>query len=581
MKVIYFIPLTVYLTAMIIAAFLMMPREQSMIFQYGSYLFFISMTCCFGIYMTLRNRDAVIKSGKRSPYLSPIIFFLIPTILMTVVTVPRHPAIIIGFTANLLLGVAVYAAGIIVLLTDLKKKHLGKINEHQLQMTFSGNRPRLLLINPVTQNRSGLSMNESSKFPPLSLGIIAALSRNDFDIKLIDENFDAFTYEEADLVAITAFTSSANRAYEIASQYTKPGTPVIMGGIHASMLPDEALLYVTSVVTGEAEDIWPAVIEDFFKGQVQQLYRGSHADLQGAVIPDRSIFNPGYQFASIQTSRGCPMDCSFCSVSTFNGKKYRQRPVEEVLDELESIPQRYIFIIDDNILGYGRHAEERAIRLFRGMVDRKLDKVWHCQASLNFGSNHKVLKWAARSGCKLVFIGLESADPCELESMNKKLNLHLEYRKAFKNIHRHGIAITGAFIYGSDAETRESMVRKTDYILKNDIDVIDTTILTPLPGTRLFNDLLQSNRLNYTAFPKDWDRYDMTEVTYQLKNISETEFLDTLERCIKKFNSLLTLYKKFFMTLTKTRRLETAIWAYNSNKVFRNVPQGRAQARFM
>ena len=200
-----------------------------------------------------------------------------------------------------------------------------------------------------------------------------------------------------------------------------------MGGIHASMASEEAGRYADSIVSGEAEGVWRGLLDDFERGRLKPRYEGIARDLLGSAVPRRELFSPEYLFATVQTSRGCPMDCYFCSVSPFNGRKYRQRPVEEVLDELESIPQKFIFFVDDNILGYGEDAEERAIRLFKGMVDRKMGKSWFCQASINFADNRELLRWAAKSGCRMVFLGLESADPAELKAMRKSLNLKREY----------------------------------------------------------------------------------------------------------------------------------------------------------
>lgn len=582
MKVKYFMPLVLALAAIIIPSALMIPKNISMILQFLGFLFFFSMSYFYGIRMTIKNRDAVLKIGKISPYIFPILFFSIPTIIMTILSIPGKSEMIIIFSGCFLFCIVVYFVGIKILIRDMRRNLKSEIDSYTARMSFSSsNKKRLLLINPVNQNISGLTINNSSKFPPLGLGILAALTTDDFEIELIDENYDTFEYKEADLVGITAFTSAANRAYELASQYTKRNIPVVMGGIHASMIPDEALCYVDGVVIGEAESVWPLVLKDFQNQTLKKVYRGDHQDLEDMIVPDRRIFSPRYQFATIQTSRGCPMDCSFCSVTAFNGKKYRQRPVEDVLDELETIPQNYLFFIDDNLLGYGKQAEERAIKLFKGMVERKLNKVWHCQSSLNFGSNEEVLKWAAKSGCKLVFIGLESADPEELKDMNKKVNLRFEYQRVFKNIHKHGIAVLGAFIYGSDIETKASMLRKTEYILKNRIDVIDTTILTPLPGTRLYKEFEKQERLYFTNFPKDWDKYSMTELTYRLKRMSNEEFKETLDTCTKRLRSLRTLYKKFIKTLIYTRSLETAMWAYSSNTVFRNVSRSNYHARLM
>jgi len=181
---------------------------------------------------------------------------------------------------------------------------------------------------------SGLSASSQSRFPPLGLGIIAALTPPAYEVLIIDENFEQIEYIEADLVGITVFTSAAVRAYELAGIYQQQGIPVVLGGIHVSMMPDEALQYADTVVIGESENLWPQLIVDFEAGRMKDRYSGSFAELSETAVPRRELFHPGYNFASIQTSRGCPMNCSFCSVTPFNGKKYRQRPVNEVLDEL-------------------------------------------------------------------------------------------------------------------------------------------------------------------------------------------------------------------------------------------------------
>ncbi len=212
-----------------------------------------------------------------------------------------------------------------------------------------------------------------------------------WDVKLIDENWEPFTYQAADLVGITAFTASANRAYEIAALYRHQGVPVVMGGIHASMCPDEALQFVNAVVIGEAEAVWPRAVADMEAGCLEQRYQGEWPDLSGMPAPRRDLFHPDYMFAAVQTSRGCPMDCEFCSVTAFNGRRYRRRPPEEVLAELEQIPQKMLFFVDDNIIGYGPASRKQALALFKGMVERKLDKWWFCQASLNFCDDEEVL----------------------------------------------------------------------------------------------------------------------------------------------------------------------------------------------
>lgn len=213
---------------------------------------------------------------------------------------------------------------------------------------------KLLLINPVNTSRIGLTVNPSSRFQPLGLGIIAALTPHNWQVEIVDENFAPFKFQEADLVGLTAFTANVCRAYEISSLYRKKGIPTVLGGIHASMCPEEALQYADAIAIGEAESVWANVISDFEAGKMQELYKGDWLDLQEMPQPRRDLFHPNYMFGSVQTSRGCPMNCEFCSVTVFNGHKYRKRLVDAVLDELQTIPQKMVFFVDDNIIGFGK-----------------------------------------------------------------------------------------------------------------------------------------------------------------------------------------------------------------------------------
>jgi len=433
---------------------------------------------------------------------------------------------------------------------------------------------KLLLINPVNPRRVGLTVNPSSRFPPLGLGIVAALTPDAWSIKIIDENFEKFKYEDADLVGITAFTASVNRAYELAVFYRARGIPVVLGGIHASMLPDEALEYIDTVVVGEADGVWPKLIADFEAGKMQRIYRGRFVELRDTPIPRHDLFHPSYLFGSIQTARGCPMDCEFCSVTALNGHRYRQRPVDEVLDELEVLPKKMVFFVDDNIIGYGKEAAERALLLFKGIIERGIKKDWFCQASMNFGDNEEVLAYAAKSGCRMVFLGVEAENAEALGETNKKLNLKIgvdHYKEVFRRINQHGIAVLGAFIYGMDSDTPSALRRRTNYILSSGVDVMQTTYLTPLPGTRLFTMLRDEGRLLYTAFPNDWVRYDMTQVIHHPLLLKPHELRAAMAESNRRLYSRFTLYRKFIKTWYATRDFTTAMWAYSSNHNYRNV----------
>jgi radical SAM superfamily enzyme YgiQ (UPF0313 family) len=564
----YLLPLLVFLAIAIVPALFMMPRNLFMIYGYASFLIgyisaYRSMTTS-----AFKNEDAIAKLGERKPFILPLLCFAIPTIACTAIAIPRQEAIIIQFSSCFFLSLVAYFVGARVVLSDIRTRHAALPGPRD--SVPSGKRI-LVLVNPVNPHVSGLAKNPSSRFPPLGLGILAALTPENYQVILIDENVERFNFIPCDLVGITAFTSSANRAYEIAGIYRKAGIPVVMGGIHASMYSEEAARHADAIVTGEAEGVWPELLRDFERGCIKRSYAGTPGELAGTVVPRRDIFSPDYLFATIQTSRGCPMDCYFCSVSPFNGKKYRQRPVEEVLDELEAIPQDFVFFVDDNILGYGKEAEERAIRLFKGMVERGLEKSWFCQASINFADNRELLRWAAKSGCKMVFIGLESADPEELRAMGKNLNVKREYARVFREIHRRRIAVLGAFIFGSDTETPASMVRKIDFIQKASIDVVQATVLTPLPGTRLFAQYEKEGRLTKGEFPSDWDSYNMGKLTYAPKLMSAGDFESALEKCWSRIYSRPSLAYKFLRTIIQTRSITTALWAYSSNMNYRNT----------
>ena len=435
-------------------------------------------------------------------------------------------------------------------------------------------RRKLVLINPVNPARTGLTVNKSSRFPPIGLGIVAALTPAHWDVALLDENWEPFVYQDADLVGITAFTASANRAYEIAAVYRERDVPVVMGGIHASMCTEEALRFVDAVVVGEAETAWPQVVSDLEAGRLQRVYRGEWTDLAGAPHPRRDLFHPGYLFASMQTSRGCPMDCEFCSVTAFNGQRYRRRPPEEVLSELETIPQKMLFFVDDNIIGYGKESREQALAVFRGMVERELDKLWFCQASLNFADDDEVLRWAARAGCKMVFLGLEAEEVDALAEVNKRLNLRRgveSYEEAFRRIHRAGIAVLGAFIFGMDGDTPEKLNHRAEYMIRSGIDVMQKTFLTPLPGTRLFDTLQDEGRLLYTDFPRDWERYDMGEAVHRPRGMTPEALAQVMGESGRRMYAWPALARKALRTLWETRNPMAAMFAWQSNVNYRTV----------
>ena len=443
------------------------------------------------------------------------------------------------------------------------------------------NRKTLLLINPANQLRPGFHINVATRNQPLSLGIIAALTPADWKIKLIDENFRPFRYYEADLVGLTAFTSSAPRAYEIAAEYRTRGIPTVMGGIHASMMPEEALQYADSVVIGEAEPVWQMLIADFENRQLKRRYHGKPADAFFQPLPRRDLFHPSYVAASIQTTRGCPLNCTFCSVSAFNGRHYRFRPIEEVLDEYESVPQKYVFFIDDNIIGHSNETKDRAKLLFEGILRRGIKKHWISQSSINFADDPELLRLAARSGCRMIFLGIEAETEEQLREANKKVNLRMgvgSYRQVFRKIQRHGIGVIAGLIFGWDTDTRESIARRASFARHCGADSFQTSVLTPLPGTDLFNKVKSEGRLLYTNFPEDWQRYDYFEPTIR-HPLLDTKTLDEASgMAIRRIYSMPWIWYRGLVTLLLTRKFITAFMLTLNYRHYRNIFAGRGRS---
>jgi radical SAM superfamily enzyme YgiQ (UPF0313 family) len=427
---------------------------------------------------------------------------------------------------------------------------------------------KLILINPFNQYTKGGLYDTHAMSPPLALGIIAALTPEDWHIEIIDENFDEFSFRDADLVGISAMTANINRAYEISAIYREKGIPTVIGGIHASMLPDEAARYCDVVVSGEAESVWHILIEDFLAGRLKPRYKGEFLPMKHMPAPRRDLFHPSYTYANIQTTRGCPMNCDFCSVHTFNGSRYRQRPVEEVLDELESIPFDRVYFVDDNIIGYSKQSADRAIALFKGMIDRGIKKDWYCQASLNVADNEEVLRYAAESGCRMILIGIESEKEEQLEEANKKLNLRMgtsKYKEVFDRIHKYGISVLGALIYGLDSDTVDDLYARTQFAIESNMDAMQATIVTPLPGTGLYDRMLKENRLLFTNYPEDWKHYHFLEVVHKPKKLEPKAFMEAmLDNWSIMYDDKL-LQKKMLKTLKQTRSARAAAWAYLSN----------------
>jgi len=387
---------------------------------------------------------------------------------------------------------------------------------------------KIILISPtwkIQAKEKRMERGKVFKIPQLSLLAVAAVTPPDVEIELIDENVEEIDFnKEADLVGITSMTATAPRAYEIADRFREKGIPVVLGGMHPSALPEEAIQHANAVVIGEAELTWPRLIEDFKRGgkeALKQFYQdGRRVDLSQIFPPRRSLLKKNRYITTrvLQVSRGCPFDCSFCSVSKFFGKKYRFRPVKDVVAEIKSLVgrslrSRFIGFLDDNIMGNAKYAKE----LFRALIPYKL--LWASQTSVNVAQDLELLELAAKSGCKGLFVGFESISPSSLREADKPQNKISFYKKAIERFHRFGIFLEGAFIFGFDNDDKSIFEKTVNFIKKVKLDALQFGILTPFPGTRLFSKLSREGRI----IDHDWSNYDIANVVFKPKLMTPQE----------------------------------------------------------
>lgn len=431
---------------------------------------------------------------------------------------------------------------------------------------------RLLLIHPRTvPGAEGFGQTESWGLPPLSLAYVAALTPGRWDIRLVDEYVETVDYdnEQADLVGISAYTSNACRAYGLSQRFRARGIPVVLGGIHVSMVPDEALNHADAVVVGEAESVWPDVIRDVENGALRKRYDGTRLSLNNLPIPRRDLFSSRYGMDVVQTTRGCPFACEFCSVTSFNGAEYRQRPVQAVLDDLATIQKKLVYFVDDNFFGVSEKHMERASRLCRGMIDRKMNKIWVTQTSINVAANTDLLKIAFKSGCRALYIGFESVGTESLEEMQKRVNLSVGsdgYLEAIRRIHGCGICVIGAFILGNDHD-RSDIFRKTlDFINTAGVDVPQFGFLTPFPGTRVFDRLKADGRIFCEEYPDDWDQYDTDHVVFKPMNLDAVELVRGFDYIVRNRFSFLSIIRQCIRTYLFTGSFISAMLAFNMNR---------------
>lgn len=446
---------------------------------------------------------------------------------------------------------------------------------------------RIALVNPISRRTQGYH-TVGSYIPQLGLQVLAELVPPPHTVDIVDEVFGSsytdtmLTRERYDLVGVTSYTSGATRAYEIAAACRAEGIRTIMGGPHASACPDEAGRHFDSVVIGECDALWPAIVEDAAAGRLQPRYRGELADLEqrgaGRAKQDLRPVNGTYDVSAIQTSRGCPVGCEYCSVTTFNGAPIRRRNIGEIVDEWNRTPKPFCFVVDDNFFGVGPRHAEWAKELLRAIIRHGKRRMWFSQTTINMGEDAEGLKLAYRAGCRGMLIGFETFNAETLKEYHKGINRNnlSRYQELVNGFHQAGISVFGGFIIGADTDTPETVAETALAAVRLGVDIIQITNLTPLPGTKMFDRYKAEGRLFAEDYPADWERYTFTETVYRPKNMTSRELDEAiyeLRHAAAKQNWVL---KRALRSLVRTRSLTTALFVLGMNRGWKRMAKIQA-----
>ncbi len=406
---------------------------------------------------------------------------------------------------------------------------------------------RLELITPESEPSRRLRRWRLIQFPQLTMPLIAALTPPDVEIHHTDEIVEPVDLERpADLIAITCNTPGANHAYRLADAFRQRGRKVVLGGPHVTVLPEEALAHADAVVVGEAEGIWAGLIDDFRQGSMRRVYRGTPTDLRNLPHARRDLIEGrAYGRGVIFATRGCPNGCGYCSIANMYGRGQRRRPVEEVAREVAAIPGHAVIFWDDHLTA----DREYALKLFRAIAPYR--KWWTTQTTLHAAFDPDLLAAAAESGCKALFIGLESISQESLNSQGKGFNQVARFEQAVANLHRHGIAIQAGTMFGMDGDDPGIFERTLKYYREIGLDSATVSIAVPMPGTAFFAQMEREGRL----LTRNWDRYNgKVDAVFRPKQMSPDSLEQGVAWFADQFYSLPSIYERL------VRKSRVGLW---------------------
>jgi len=392
-------------------------------------------------------------------------------------------------------------------------------------------------------------------YPIITLPHLAAITPISHNVRIINENYEDINFnEEVDLIGITCYTMTAPRVYEIADEFRKRGKTVILGGYHPTAMPDEAKKHADCIIKGMAEKSWPKAIKDFENGKLKQIYERDHNFDYSKVPPlRRDLIKHNPFLGAIQTTRGCSNRCEFCAISSFCGNIVKQRPVKDVVKEIKNMPNKLFIFHDPHLTVHRKYA----MNLFKEMIREKIHKGWVANGTADILGkvDKKFLNLARKAGCVEWFVGFESVSQEALNNVKKTHNKVDDFKRMIKRVHKYGMTIQGGIIFGFDEDTPDIFDTTINTLNDWELDVLELNILTPYPGTPLFNRLDKEGRI----LTRDWSKYNQVDVVFQPKNMTVEELYAGSKKVAKEFYSPLNLARNISKIIITNKSLSGVI----------------------
>jgi radical SAM superfamily enzyme YgiQ (UPF0313 family) len=422
---------------------------------------------------------------------------------------------------------------------------------------------KITFITPQVGRKSSKEYVRTWQMEPLNIATLSGLTPSDVEIAYYDERVERIDFDApTDLAAITVETYTAKRAYEIAAEYHQRGIKTLLGGYHVTLIPDEAQDYADSILVGYAEPLWEQVVRDAGRGTLQRRYTQNKTQPYEYGMPRRDIFQgkPYFKLSCLETGRGCPLHCNFCSIAAATASRYYARSIDSIVAEIAGLKNRNVFFVDDNFVGNLKHARD----LCRELVPLKIN--WVGQGTLNMARDEKLLEIMAESGCAGVLIGFESLRHDTLQLMDKQLNVVMgDYQKLITRLHQHGIGLYGTFIFGYDSETSADTVRTAEAAIDFGLFIAAFNHLLPFPGTPLYTQFRQEGKLT----DEQWwlsPTFRFGDVPFNPKNMTAQELHELCLKARRRFYSLPGMLRRS-MNLkgnATTLRKAGAFWGINA-----------------